>query len=192
MKSIYGIQGGPGSFNDEVALLYLRKKKLKVSIAYLYTTEAVLGALKAGEIKYGQFAIVNSKGGLVEETLSVLGKYPFGVEDDFSMPIRHCLLVRKDAPKRIQTIMGHPQAFKQCERNLDKYYPKQKKISGRGKMIDPSKAAESLAAGRLPSTVAVLGSATLAKIFDLKIFRRDLQDDPRNRTTFLVVRRLDQ
>jgi prephenate dehydratase len=192
MKSIYGIQGGPGSFNDEAALLYLRKNKLKASIAYLYTTEAVLGALKTGKIKYGQFAIVNSKGGLVEETLSVLGKYPFKVEDDFSMPIRHCLLVRKDAPKRIRTIIGHPQAFKQCEHNMAKYYSKQKKISGRGEMIDPSRAAESLAAGQLSSDTAVLGSATLAKIFNLKIFKRNLQDDPKNRTAFLVVRRLDQ
>jgi chorismate mutase/prephenate dehydratase len=192
MESIYGIQGGPGSFNDEVALLYLRKNRLKASIAYLYTTEAVLEALRMGEIKYGQFAIVNSKGGLVEETLSVLGKYPFKVEDDFSMPIRHCLLVRKDAPKRIQVIMGHPQAFKQCERNMAKYYSKQRKTSGRGEMIDPSKAAESLAAGQLSSDTAVLGSATLAKIFGLKILKRNLQDDPKNRTTFLVVRRLDQ
>lgn len=191
MKTKYGIQGGPGSFNDEAARSYLRKKRRSGSISYLYTTEAVLRALKRGKIKYGQFAIVNGKGGLVEETLSVLGKYPFRVADNFSMPIRHCLLARKDAPAKMTAIMGHPQALKQCDGNLARYYPRQKKMSGRGTMIDPSKAAEALAKGDLPSTVAVLGPAGLASIFGLKILRRNLQDDPKNRTAFLVVQRLD-
>jgi prephenate dehydratase len=41
-------------------------------IHYLYTTKAVLEALQQGSIDYGQFALYNSIGGLVEETLCEL------------------------------------------------------------------------------------------------------------------------
>ena len=84
----YGIQGGKGSFNEEAVMHYLAHAGAKkYKIKYLYTAENVLRALNAGEIDFGQFAIQNSVGGVVDETVSAMAKYKFKINEQFEIKI---------------------------------------------------------------------------------------------------------
>ena len=189
-KIIFGIQGGRGSFNEDAVNQYIKNNKIKNSeIKYLFTTMNVMASLNRSEIDFGVFAISNSRGGLVDESLQALGKSKFQVIGNVVVAVKHFLMKRKDINKNnIKIIMAHNQVFKQCCITLDRSHPDKKLLEGKGNLKDTAKAAEALAKGKLPKHTAILGPIQLAKLFDLEIIDRDLQDDPDNRTTFLIVR----
>ena len=54
-------------------------KTRKYKIKYLYTSANVMRALHAGEIDRGQFAIHNSTGGMVEESIRAMAAYKFKI-----------------------------------------------------------------------------------------------------------------
>jgi hypothetical protein len=65
-----GVMGIRGSFSEEAALEYARDNHLgRIEIAELVTTARVLAALEAEEIDLGVFALENSHGGVVYESV---------------------------------------------------------------------------------------------------------------------------
>jgi len=190
-KLVVGIQGGRGSFNEQAALHYLgRIGEPEFEIQYLYTTENVLTRLHEGDIDRGQFAIHNSLGGIVAESIEAMSRHKFHIVDEFAIKISHALMVCPDAdPKKIDTIMTHPQVLAQCKKNLAEKYPHYRLTSGEGDLIDSALAAKYLSEGKLPVTTAVMGSALLADIYGLRIIEEHLEDQKENYTSFLWVER---
>lgn len=188
---IIGIQGGKGSFNELALQDFCERNDLSgVQVKYLFTTEKVLQALVAGEITYGQFAIHNTLGGLVIETLSVLGTYSFQVVEHFSIAIRHNLMKLPSVSiKELTEIMAHEQVLKQCAGTLHKKYSHLEQKTGEGDLADTAAAAQALYEGKLPETTAILGNPLLADLYQLVTIATDLQDSADNRTTFLIVSR---
>lgn len=191
-RLVVGIQGGKGSFNEEAARYYLsREPDQKFEIIYLYTSENVLKALEAGDIDRGQFAIHNSVGGLVHESAWAMADFRFSIVEEFGIKISHSLMIAKKARfEEIDTIMAHPQVFRQCKENLEKKYSKLKLKSGQGDLIDHAKVAELLGKGEMPNNIAIMGSKILADLHGLKIVENNLQDLDSNFTQFLWVERL--
>ncbi len=187
----FGIQGGIGSFNEQALQKYFKEKNIqKHKVQYLYTTKKVLKNLNEGAINFGLFAITNSTGGIVEESIKALAKYPVTIIYDFEIPIQHFLMKRKDVDtKEIKGIMAHPQVFAQCKDTLNSKFKKYKLISGKGDLVDTAKAAEYLASGKLPKTTAILGPIILSKMYNLEIIAENLQDKKDNLTRFLLVKR---
>jgi hypothetical protein len=190
-RLVIGIQGGKGSFNESAALSYLEKNNIKnYELVYLYTTEAVLQNLHSGEIDRGQFAIHNSLGGMVEESIKAICKYNFDIIEEYKILIRHSLMIRTDQKfEADQTVMAHPEVFRQCTETISKNYPKLKLLSGEGDLIDTARAAEFVATGKLPVNYAILGNPQIAKLYGLNIVAENLQDKENNLTTFLLVQR---
>lgn len=190
-KIIFGIQGGKGSFNEEAILFYAKKHGIKkFQIKYLFTSEKVLKNLHEGNIDYGQFAIQNAVGGVVEESTHAMARYKFKIVEEFQILIRHFLMKRKDVDvSQIKTIMAHSQNFRQCKDNLAKKYPDLKQISGQGDLLDTAKCAEALEKNQIDKNTAILGPKILAKIYDLEIIDENLQDSQNNLTTFFLVSR---
>lgn len=186
-----GIQGGRGSFNEEAIHYYLQRNNItKYRIEYLYTSEKVLEALHEGIIDQGQFAIFNSIGGIVNESIHAMAKYKFNIVEEYAIKIAHTLMIQKDATLQdITTIMTHPQVLAQCKHTLTQKYPNLKQTSGEGELIDHALVAKHLAEGKLPKHIATMGSKVLAEIYDLKIVESDLQDLKENYTSFLLVER---
>lgn len=185
-----GIQGGRGSFNEEAINDYLKRTKIsKHKIKYLYTTEKVLNALHKGEIDLGQFAIQNSVGGVVQESVEAMAKYKFDIVKQFAIKISHTLMIGKDAGfSEVDTIVTHPQVLAQCKKTLSKKYPHLKQTSGRARFIDHALVAKKMSEGKLPKNKATMGSKVLAEIYGLKIVEDNLQDAKENYTSFLIVK----
>ena len=154
----YGIQGGIGSFNEEAIRHYLKDAPPhEYKIRYLFTSENVMHALHAGEIDRGQFAIHNSLGGMVGESIHAMAAYKFKIVEEFAIKISHALMIRKDVELgEIDTIMAHPQVFAQCKNNLKVKYPALKLVSGEGDLIDHAVVAKELAAGNLPHSTPTI------------------------------------
>jgi hypothetical protein len=190
-RLVIGIQGGHGSFNEEAARYYLsRTPDMPFELKYLYTTENVLRALHEGLVDRGLFAIHNSTGGIVTETVQATARYNFDIVEEFAIKISHALMVASGVDfSQVDTIMTHPQVLRQCRTNLDKKYSKLKQTSGEGDLVDHAKVAELLGRGELPNNIAVMGSKVLAEINNLKLIEDNLQDQEANFTSFLWVQR---
>ena len=189
---VYGIQGGKGSFNEEAIMYYIRNANIeRFKIKYLYTTENVMKALHAGEIDVGQFAIHNSVGGIVDESVHAMTRYKFKILKEFAIKISHALMMRSDANlAQIREIMTHPQVIAQCKKTLAKKYPSLKHTAGENEMIDPAMVAKYLAEKKLPKNVATIGSKIIADIYGLRVVEDNLQDAKENYTSFLHVARM--
>ncbi len=190
-RLVVGIQGGRGSFNEEAAQYYMsRNPEIPYELKYLHTTENVLRALHEGVVDRGQFAIHNSLGGIVTETVEATARYRFEIIEEFAIKIAHALMIANDSDfTDVDTIMTHDQVLRQCRTNLGKKYGKLKQTSGEGDMVDHAKVAELMGSGKLPTNVATMGSKVLAKINNLKIIEDNLQDLEENFTSFLWVQR---
>lgn len=190
-KLVIGIQGGKGSFNEQAARDYLARHKITdFELVYLHTTENVLRELHLGNIDRGQFAIHNSLGGIVGESIEAMQNHKYHIVEEFAIQIAHALIIRKDVDfKTVDTVMAHPQVFAQCKRNLPQKYPQLKSVSGEGELVDHALVAEYLAEGKLPKNIAVMGSRVLAEIYNLAIIEDHLEDLRENFTSFLLVER---
>jgi prephenate dehydrogenase len=190
-KKVFGIQGGKGSFNEQALQEFVEKNDIKdYEVEYLYTTQNVLEALKLGKIDYGQFAVHNSVGGIVEESIQAMSKYNFSIEEEFAIIISHFMMKPKNIDQdTIDTLMSHPQVLKQCKNTLEQKYPDFKKISGKGELIDHAQVAKAMSEGDISPHVAVIGPEILSEIYDLEIIDQNLQDSDENLTYFLLVKR---
>jgi len=190
-RLVVGIQGGQGSFNEEAARSFMsRTPDVPYELVYLHTTERVLGALHEGAVDRGQFAIHNSVGGMVGESVAAMARYRFAIVEEFAIKISHALMMSSTAGfEDIDTVMTHPQVLAQCRSSLARRYPALRQTSGDGDLIDHAKVAELIAQGALPSNIATMGSTVLAAIHGLVIIEDNLQDLDENFTSFLWVQR---
>jgi arogenate dehydrogenase (NADP+) len=187
----FGIQGAKGSFSEQAIEEYIKNKNIKnPSVKYLFTSRKVLDELFKGEIDFGLCALHNSLGGVVDETIEAIAEYKCKIVEEVDVKVRHFLMKRKDVPfNKITHIMAHPQVFKQCKNNLKKFYSSLKTISGKGDLMDTAKAAEALYLNTLPKNYAILGSKSIAYLYNLEIVKEDLQDDEDNFTSFVLLKR---
>jgi prephenate dehydratase len=190
-RVVVGIQGGRGSFNEDAARYYMsRTPETPSEIVYRHTTERVLRALHEGEIDRGVFAIHNSVGGMVGESVAAMARYRFGIVEEFAIKISHALMIASGADfSKVDTVMAHPQVLRQCRTNLEKKYANLTQTSGDGDLIDQAKVAELLGTGALPDSIATMGSRILADLNGLRIVEDNLQDLDENFTSFLWVER---
>ncbi len=124
-RLVVGIQGGRGSFNEDAARHYMSRTPAEpYDLVYLHTTDAVLRALQEGTVDRGIFAIHNSVGGMVGESVTAMAGHRFAIVEEFAIKIAHCLMASRDAdPAEIDTIMTHPQVLGQCRATLARRYP---------------------------------------------------------------------
>jgi prephenate dehydrogenase len=182
-RMVIGIQGGRGSFNG-------RTPNVPYELVYLHTTESVLRALHEGAVDRGQFAIHNSVGGMVGESVTAMARYRFAIVEEFAIKISHSLMMssRGDLAD-VDTVMTHPQVLGQCRTSLKTKYPNLRQTSGDGDLIDHAKVAELLGQGTLAPSIATMGSRVLADIYGLHVIEDNLQDLDENFTSFLWVER---
>ena len=190
---IIGIQGGKGSFSEQAALHYVKQNEItSYKLKYLYTAQNVLHTLSKKEIDLGVVAIHNSTGGIVHETVQAMGKYYFGITEEFAIKISHSLMIRKDASLTdITIIMTHPQVLAQCKQTLLSKYPNLTQTSGEGEMVDHALVAKKLSEANLPKNTATMGSSVLADLYGIQVVEDNLQDLKDNYTSFLLINNLN-
>lgn len=182
-----GIQGDKGSANEKACIIFAKKYKLKnYKIKYLITTENVLKALNKDEIDYGTFAWESSRSGLVQETQNAVKKYSFQKINEIKLKSDHSLLCLSiiDKTKTIN-IYSHPQALKEHKTFLKKEFKKLKLI----KEIDTAVAAKKLHSHNYPKNSIVIAPISCAKIYNLKIYLKNLPTNKNYTTTIYLVKK---
>jgi chorismate mutase/prephenate dehydratase len=136
--------------------------------------------VETGKAEYGVVPIENSNEGVVSHTLDMFMDSDLQVVAEIILEVSHNLLSKQSNVANVKKIYSHPQALAQCRGWLESNMPG---VPAK-EATSTAKAAE--LASREKDTAAI-ASEIAARIYDLHILERDIQDSRRNVTRFLVI-----
>jgi chorismate mutase/prephenate dehydratase len=144
----------------------------------------VFRAVEAGGAEFGIVPVENSTEGSVTRTLDLLLGTSLRIIAEVSLPVHHHLLTRSGTMAGVTRICAHAQALAQCVNWLNRNYPSLDRRSVASNAEAAKIAAED------PTLAAIAGEAA-AQLYGLLSVASHIQDDPQNRTRFVVLARQD-
>jgi prephenate dehydratase len=131
--------------------------------------------------------IENSLAGRVADIHYLLPKYKLQIHGEYFLPVEHNLLGKPDAKiEDIKYVRSHAQAISQCQNIIVKR--KFKSIIS----VDTAGSAKDLAEGK-DKSIAAIASNLSAKMYNLKILEKNIEDEKGNVTRFLIMgKNIDQ
>lgn len=170
--------GPAGTFSEEAALSYDGDARLLpfASVA------AVAAAVDSGMADEGVAAIENSLEGSVNDTLDVLiHESALSICHELVLPIEHCLLAAPNTlSTEIKVVYSHPQPLGQCRHFLERCFPKADLTAA----LSTAAAVEEAVAHQ---GTAAIGTRRAAEIYGAQILAHGIQDNPSNKTRFVVL-----
>lgn len=142
--------------------------------------DEVFRGVEAGASEFGIVPVENSSEGAVSRTLDLLLNTQLLIGGELSLPIHHNLLSRSGSLEGVTRVCAHPQALAQCQRWLSANAPQLERQA-----VASNAEAARLAAGD-PCVAAIAGDRA-ALHYGLQVVQAMIQDDPHNRTRFVVI-----
>lgn len=164
--------GPKGTYSHMAAMKYSKNAKI-------IFCEYISDAFELARQKKADMAIVpieNSLNGSVYETLDALYSNELRIISELTIPINHCLLSKT---KNYKKIISHPQAIGQCL----KFLKTKKGIE----TINSSSTANAAMQASEDKSLAAIGNELMAKIYGLKIIKKNISDSNLNQTKFLAI-----
>jgi len=125
--------------------------------------------------------IENSLAGRVADIHYLLPKYKLQIHGEYFLPVEHNLLGKLNASiEDIKFVRSHAQAISQCQKIINE--KNFKPIIS----VDTAGSAKDLAKGK-DKTIAAIASELSAKMYNLKILKKNIEDDKGNVTRFLIM-----
>jgi prephenate dehydratase len=172
-------QGEPGANSD----LACRKAYPNHETIPCPTFEDVFAALRSRRADLAMIPIENSVAGRVADIHHLMPESGLHIIAEYFLPVRHQLMAPKAATlKTIKTVESHIMALGQCRKTLRKLHLKSvvsADTAGSAREISES--------GDI--TRAAIASELAARIYKLRILKRDIEDEKHNTTRFIVLSR---
>ena len=125
--------------------------------------------------------IENSLAGRVADIHYLLPKYKLQIHGEYFLPVEHNLLGKPEAKiEDIKYVRSHAQAISQCQKIIVKR--KFKSIIS----VDTAGSAKDLSEGK-DKSIAAIASDLSAKMYNLKILEKNIEDEKGNVTRFLIM-----
>ena len=125
--------------------------------------------------------IENSLAGRVADIHYLLPKYKLQIHGEYFLPVEHNLLGKQEASiEDIKYVRSHAQAISQCQKIINE--KNFKPIMS----VDTAGSAKDLAEGK-DKSIAAIASELSAKMYNLKILKKNIEDDKGNVTRFLIM-----
>lgn len=176
--------GPPGTFTELAGMKVLGWPGYDgVQLIECQSIARVCELVAEGQATYGVLPIENSTAGDVKDTMLALTTLELQIRDELVLPISHSLYRQPAAI--VSRIATKDQAYYQCERNLRRLYPNHEFSP-----VDSTALAVRMVAE--DSTIAAIGSRNAAESLGVadKLERiDDMEDNPSNVTTFVVIRK---
>ena len=181
MNYIVAIQGETGSFMHEAAKQWYGQD---VIIKPCATFAEIFKSLDAGDASCAVVAIENSIHGSINEVYDLLLNHKYPIVGEINLPIKQCLITFKGIKcKDIKYVHSHHVALSQCSDFLDTYLPHAKRV------MSPDDTAGSVRyINELGDTSrAAIASEGAAKLYDMPIYKKNIQNNDVNVTRFVVL-----
>jgi len=146
------------------------------------TIRDVVEAVGAGRADRALSPIENSIEGSVRGTLDGLVEQQdhVAILGEYDHQIRSALIARTDLPlTEIEAVISHPQPLAQCARFL------RTEVPGARLEVADSTSAAALEVSRSSLPIAALAPASAAVLYDCRILREGIEDEPGNVTRFV-------
>lgn len=140
----------------------------------------IFAQTERGACDYGVAPVENSLAGAVPETLDSFTTTNLRIVSEVYVPIVHNIATRCDRLEDIRRLFSHPQPFAQSRQWIRTHLPGVELVE----MSSTARAAECAAQ---EAGAAALCPALAAELHDLPILVEHVEDDPSNRTRFLVL-----
>ncbi len=125
--------------------------------------------------------IENSLAGRVADIHYLLPKYKLQIHGEYFLPVEHNLLSKQEATiDDIKYVRSHAQAISQCQKIISE------KNFNPIISVDTAGSAKDLSEGK-DKTIAAIASNLSAKMYNLKILKKNIEDDKGNVTRFLIM-----
>ena len=170
-------QGEPGA-NSHLAINEVYPGAVAVPCA---TFEDALATIRSGRADLGMIPIENSVAGRVADIHHLMPTSKLHIVGEHFMPVHHQLMVLKNGSlKTIKTVESHVHALGQCRKLI------------RQLGIKAVVAADTAGSAREVSesgdnTRASIATKLAAKIYGLKILKKDIEDEKHNTTRFIIL-----
>lgn len=171
--------GPTGTYTEQAVYAHLGRQ---VDVQPHPTILEVFRAVEAGQAELGVVPVENSSEGMVSQTLDSFLTTSLRMCGEISLPIHHNLLTQDGSMQGVTRICAHAQALAQCNAWLNQHYPNLERVpvSSNGE------------AARLASVekVAAIAGDLAAEHYQLQAVAQHIQDNPHNRTRFVVLGQL--
>lgn len=173
-----GFQGIPGSFSYEALELYFSKDTKRKNYCHF---EDVFQALKNDEIDYGVVPLENSSTGAIHDNYDLIRDYGFYIVGEQSISVsQHLLGIKGSQIKDLQKVYSHPQGLLQTSVFLSQH-PHIQPVE----YVNTAMAAQYVAKEN-NKHLAAIASSQAAKLYDLEILQKDIQNIKSNATRFII------
>jgi chorismate mutase/prephenate dehydratase len=173
--------GPAGTFSQEAALKQFGSRADLVPCASI---DEVFRQVETGTTGYAVVPVENSTEGAIGRTLDLLLSTPAKICGEVMLPIRQCLMSRAGGLASIRKVYSHTQSLAQCQRWLGARLPNAERVA----VVSNAEAARLAARER---GAAAIGPGTAAALYRLKVLARNIEDEPKNTTRFLVLAESD-
>jgi chorismate mutase / prephenate dehydratase len=169
--------GPEGTFSQEAVMKHFGSMAPSAPCASI---DEVFRSVESGQTGYAVVPVENSTEGAVGRTLDLLLSTPSRVCGEVLLAIRQCLMSRTKAVSAVRKVYSHTQSLAQCQRWLARHLPQAEQIP----VVSNAEAARLAARER---GAAAIASKTASELYGLQLLARNIEDEPKNTTRFLVI-----
>ena len=173
--------GPPGTFSQEAAVKHFGGL---AALAPCGSIDEVFRQVETGAAGYGVVPVENSTEGAIGRTLDLLLSTPARACGEIMLPIRQCLMAKRGQLAGIRKVYSHAQSLSQCQQWLARNLPRAERVA----VVSNAEAARLAARER---SAAAIGPRTAAALYGLKLLARNIEDEAKNTTRFLVIAQHD-
>ena len=179
MRKRMAYLGPPGSYCEQAALDH----DADAMLLPFGSIPAVADAVESGMADEGVVPIENILEGSVTYTLDLLiHDSTLLVRHELVLPIHHCLLAKPGTnTDEIEVVYSHPQALAQCRSFLAECLPNAALTAS----LSTSAAVEQVLESE--TVAAAIANRRAAALYGAEVLAEDIEDDPNNRTRFVVL-----
>jgi chorismate mutase/prephenate dehydratase len=169
--------GPEGTYSQEAALKHFGGM---VPLAACASIDEVFRQAESGAVGYAVVPVENSTEGAVGRTLDLLLATEARVCGEVMLPIRQCLMSRRGGIEAVRKIYSHTQSLGQCQRWLARHLPDAEQVA----VVSNAEGARMAAKERGSAAIA---SRTAAALYGLELLAKNIEDESKNTTRFLVL-----
>jgi prephenate dehydratase len=178
---IVAYQGEPGAFSEQAARAFFSKDVETKPVA---TFRDVFRFVEGGRLRAGIIPIENSLVGSVHENYDLLLRHRLYIVGEIKLRIeQHLMALPGVSLRRLRFVYSHPQALGQCEQFLrtlrNVSVVAEYDTAGSAKMIRDHRR----------SDAAAIASALAARVYGLRVLKKNIESNHQNYTRFLVLSR---
>jgi len=187
-KSIgVAIQGIEGAYSYLASQKYFSRQKVELNFFFKNRFDEVVQSVEKGEADIAVLPIENTTSGGINEVYDLLLQTTLSIIGEEKFQVRHCLVAPAEVPiRKIKKVFAHYQAAAQCSKflatipNVAIEYFDDTAMSGQ-KIKEEGN-----------DFFAAITSEEAAKLFRLKILKKDIANQSDNFTRFLIASRKPQ